>query len=904
MPAPAPPPSTAPEPAAPSDAATTEEAPETQPPSAPRAQPTKPARVRASRARAKATNAAVAAEPAATQAVPAPPAAPDTMPEPVETRSSSVGSTGSGDLGDLIRLLIPDDPTTGPVPIPPPGPETGPMLLPPIDGPFAPATATASVTVTAPTAGPAGAPTRVVTSAAAATDRAAVHDDTTHAATAHPTDPRAADSQDADPDQAGPSDTAAVEEDATDEGPAAFTVVGVLPGRGRRRWAWARWLRARWMWLLTWPAAAVWSFVPGWRGALRWSLAPHTTPTPDGPRRLRWFRERGWRRSPRWSRPPHTPIRPGWARTAVDVTAPVYAVAFSPDARRLATASGDGTVRLWNITDPAVPWQRWMIRTRFAVGPAVAISPDGAWLATGYDTAHAALWRIDRPGPPVPRALLDHPGGLTGLHFSADGQRLVGTFAGESARVWDVSVPARPRVLGRAGDRRAARGAAMFPDGRWLATVGERVEFWDVSSAPVRRTHLTAGEGPLFGVAVAPDGRTLAVGRNDGAVDLWHTVDPSAPAPRASIDAHSGWVTTVEFGSDGRWLATVSAEQVALWDLTDPTVPVGRLQAGQPVTAVAFSPARGLFAVASLDGSVSLLRPTASIELSPAETAAPVRLADLDDLNDPADAVGEDAIPLPGQRPSPKTTAQGAAFGTLSIVLGLALALGPRLNLIQALAVVVPATLGLLMVIFWWPAVLGGRGGEASDGNQPPATDEAGATKPSPVPRTDTGPLPTGGPGTGPIRTARPLPPTGPRTGPLPWTGPRSSPLPKIGPQTGPIPTTRPRTGPIPTTGPRTGPIPTTGPKTGPIPTTGPRTGPAPYTGPRTVPLPQLPQTGPRTGPLSTTGPATRPLPTTGPRSAPRTAAPKTTAERAGPGKHPPDRTDGESTLGDGPARP
>jgi hypothetical protein len=739
----------------------------------------KPARARTTRTRAKAPNttAAEATKAAATKAAttkaattkaattkaataPTQPATADTMPEPVETRSSSVSSSGSGDLGDLIRLLIPDDPTTGPVPIPPPGPETGPMLLPPIEGPFTPATAT---TTPVHPAGPSARPGPSATDPSAATTAVtttAVTTTTTFTATA--TDTAAADT--AVPEASGPADRAPndARQASTDpeaEGPKAepeaFTVVGMLSTHGRRRWAWARWLRARWVWLLTLPVVVAWSLLAGRRPSLRWSLAPHTEPKPEGPRRLRWFRERGWRRSPRWSRPPREPRRPGWAGSGVDVTGPVYAVAFSPDARRLATASGDGTIRLWNITDPGVPRQRWTVRTRFAVGPAVAFSPDGVWLATGYDTSHAALWQIDRPGAPVPRALLDHPAGLTGLHFSADGRRLVGTFAGESARVWDVTIPTRPRVLGRAGGRRDARAAAMFPDGRWLATAGERVEFWDVSSAPVRRSHLTAGEGPLFDVAVAPDGRTLAVGREDGAVDLWHTVDPSAPAPRASIDAHAGWVTTVEFGSDGRWLATVSAEHIALWDLTDPTVPVGRLRAKLPITAVAFSPARGLLAVAGLDGMVTLLRPTAPIELSPPEVVVPISLLetdDLDDLTNPANRAG--AIPMPNQPARRRTTAQGAAFGIVAVYLGLALAVSPRMNVVLALVLVVPAALGLFMVIFWWPTVAGAGDPDAAEADDEPPAE----------PRT--GPVPTAGPApsTGPVSTAGPVPSTEPKT--------------------------------------------------------------------------------------------------------------------------------------------
>jgi WD40 repeat protein len=616
------------------------------------------------------------------------------MPEPVETRSSADGPS-SGDLGDLIRLLIPNDPTTGPVPVPPPGPDTGPLLLPPIEGPFTP------VTVEPATAtGPATTTTYTSPMAVVRMDPQVA---TAEPGTAMPaTDP-------------GPPSSG----DDASTGPAAepdpFTVVAVV-APDRRRWAAARWARALVAWLLAWPVVLLRRLAAA-GPTLRWTLAPDLTPKPQAPRRLRWFRERGWRRSPRWSRAPRPAIGPTWVRGGMDTVRSVYAVAFSPDARRLATASGDGTVRLWSVTDPTVPRLRWAARTKFAIGPAVAFSPDGAWLATGYDTRHAALWRIDGPSGPVTRALLDHPGGLTGLYFSADGRRLAATFAGASARVWDVTVPTRPRPLGHAGERREARAAAMFPDGRWLATVGERVELWDVSSVPLRRTHLSAGEGPLFDVAVAPDGRTLAVGRGDGAVDLWHTVDPAAPAPRGSVEAHAGWVTTVEFGPDGRWLATASAEQVALWDLTDPAEPIGRLRFDLPVTAVAFAPARGLLAVASLDGSVTLVRPAGPVEISPAEADAPVRLTDAaatvpwlrPEPSEDERAGRSRAVPPPDGRRDSETSAQGAAFAALTIWLGVALAVGPWVGLLLALVLLVPAVLGTLMVVFWWHAVLGGH---------------------------------------------------------------------------------------------------------------------------------------------------------------------------------------------------
>ena len=101
----------------------------------------------------------------------------------------------------------------------------------------------------------------------------------------------------------------------------------------------------------------------------------------------------------------------------------------------------------------------------------------------------------------------------------------------------------------------------------------------------------------------SPDGRTLAVGLAEGAVELW---DVATRSTTATLKESSHWVHSVAFSSDGATLASASVHEgtVRLWNLATENAVVLE-DHGATVTFVRFSPDGTRLAVGSY-GAVTL----------------------------------------------------------------------------------------------------------------------------------------------------------------------------------------------------------------------------------------------------------------------------------------------------------
>ena len=238
---------------------------------------------------------------------------------------------------------------------------------------------------------------------------------------------------------------------------------------------------------------------------------------------------------------------------------PVSSVALSADGRTLATADGDGTVRLWDLAE------------------------------------HRQL------GAP----LTGHTDRVYGVAFSPDGRTLASASADKTVRLWDVQTH---RQLGRPldGHTREVRTVVFSPDGRTLASGGfdGMVLLWDVRTRRQLGRPLARHRDPVDAVAFAPDGHTIAEYGLDGRIRLW---DVRTRRQLGRPLGPTGYGRSVAFSPDGRILASSADDgMVRLWD-TRAFRQLGRpLQRGREVGSVAFSPNGRRLASGADDGTVRL----------------------------------------------------------------------------------------------------------------------------------------------------------------------------------------------------------------------------------------------------------------------------------------------------------
>ncbi|MGB3204679.1 MAG: WD40 repeat domain-containing protein [Crinalium sp.] len=274
----------------------------------------------------------------------------------------------------------------------------------------------------------------------------------------------------------------------------------------------------------------------------------------------------------------------------------VNGIAISPDGETIASASGDKTIKLWNLKTGE------LIRTLSGhsdwVKP-VIFTPDSQTLASASGDKTIKLWNLKTS------TLNGHSETVWSLAISPDGQILASGSYDDTIKLWNLKTRQLIRTL--SGHSNDIYAVAFSPDGSMLASGSDdkTIKLWNLKIGQLIRT-LQGHSDSIFTVAISPDGQTLASGSPDKTIKLW---DMKTGELIRTIAGHSDWVESVAFSPDGKMLASGSDDKtIKLWNLK--TGEVVRTLEGHSnwVLSVAFSPDGHTLVSGSADYTIKIWR--------------------------------------------------------------------------------------------------------------------------------------------------------------------------------------------------------------------------------------------------------------------------------------------------------
>lgn len=289
-------------------------------------------------------------------------------------------------------------------------------------------------------------------------------------------------------------------------------------------------------------------------------------------------------------------------------------VDYSPDGKLLASASADGTIRIWR-TDTGICDQ--VLEGHGSTVMSAAFSPDGSRIVSGCDTGDIWVWRATQGAYRFERVLIKHEASTRSVAFSSDGTRLAASFNDGTVRIWRSNARFYEHEQtfgdhGKAtsnGQESLATYLTFSSDGGRLAVafLDGPVEIWRADDAAYKFERCFQGTAMFPAVAFSPDGSNLALGLTENNIHIFR-LDTWTHEHILKVDTDD--IDVLAFSPDGKWLVCGS-RSIYIWRIEAGCYGLEQTLkgvSGIQTTSLAFSPDSAWLASTSQNKDVRIWR--------------------------------------------------------------------------------------------------------------------------------------------------------------------------------------------------------------------------------------------------------------------------------------------------------
>lgn len=267
-------------------------------------------------------------------------------------------------------------------------------------------------------------------------------------------------------------------------------------------------------------------------------------------------------------------------------TGSVTSVDFSPDGKRIVSASKDTLMKVWDARSGV---EILTIKGHLDGVTSVNFSADGKRIASGSKDKTVRVWDA-QTGVEV-LCLMGHMNEVTSVAFHPNGKQLVSGSEDKTLTMWDCQTG--EEILVFKGHTEGVLSVAFSADGKRIVSGGrdKRVMVWDAKTGETLLTLKNAHMGSVASVNFSPDCKRIVSGGIGFTVKVW---DVNTGQAVLTLDPNNALISGLSFSPDGTRIAGAMSDHITVkvWDTRtgEELLSLGKGHPGAHYSSVAFSP--------------------------------------------------------------------------------------------------------------------------------------------------------------------------------------------------------------------------------------------------------------------------------------------------------------------------